>query len=246
MSEKLFFDFHPYKLTILSKNEDKIVVLEHEQKIDSKQPFHQDELIDAIRPLSNRDSIPTFSWFSSEFTLIPNALFLPSELGNYYRLNFGELNPNVSLSYDAIYEGNLSLVYTIPKWLGDFKRSYFFSSKIIHHASCLIKNSLKSNYSDLISIIYEGTSFIMCVKKNNKLLICNSFEYQNEEDLIYFILSHHKQLELSENNTINFMSYIEELNSEKILGIVSHFKELSSYSIHFLNESDYNTTLTCE
>ena len=39
---------------------------------------------------------------------------------------------------------------------------------------------------------------------------------------------------------------IEELNSEKVLGIVTHFKELSGYSINFLNKSDYNTTLTCE
>ena len=116
----------------------------------------------------------------------------------------------------------------------------------MHHASSLIKNSLKSNYSDLISIIYEGTSFIMCVKKNNELLICNSFEYQNEEDLIYFILSHHKQLELTKSNTINFMSYIEELNSQKVLDLVTHFKELSGYSINFLNKSEYNTTLTCE
>ena len=246
MSETLFFDFHPSKLTILSKNKDQIVVLAHEQKLDSKQPFHKEELSDAIRPFSNSDSRPNFSWFSSEFTLIPNSLFLPSNLEHYYRLNFGELNPNVSLSYDAIYEENLSLVYTIPKWLSDFKRNYFFSSKIMHHASSLIKNSLKSNYSDLISIIYEGTSFIMCVKKNNELLICNSFEYQNEEDLIYFILSHHKQLELAKNNTINFLSYIEELNSEKVLSIVTHFKELSSYSFHFLSKSDYNTTLTCE
>ena len=86
----------------------------------------------------------------------------------------------------------------------------------------------------------------MYIKKEGKLLVCNSFDYQDEEDLIYFILSHHKQLELSENNTINFLSYIEELNSEKVLDIVTHFKELSGYSIHFLNKSDYNTTLTCE
>ena len=246
MEEKIFFDFHPSKLTILSKNKDKIVLLAHEQIIDSKQPFHQEELSEAIRPFSNRDTSPNFSWFSSEFTLIPNALFLPSELENYHRLNFGELNTNDSLSYDAIYEENLSLVYTIPKWLSLFKRSYFFNSKIMHHASYLIKNCMKSEYLNLISIVYEGTSFIMCIKKNSKLLICNSFEYQTEEDLIYFILSHHKQLELAKNNTINFLSYIEELNSEKVLSIVAHFKELSGYSMHFLNKSDYNTTLTCE
>ena len=246
MAETLFFDFHPSKLTILSKKKDKIVLLAHEQIIDSKQPFHQEELSDAIRPFSHRDSRPNFSWFSTEFTLIPNALFLPSKLENYYRLNFGELNPNFLLLYDAIYEENLSLVYTIPKWLSDFKRSYFFSSKIIHHASCLIKNNLKSDYSNLISIIYEGTSFIMCIKKNNKLLICNSFEYQDEEDLIYFILSHHKQLELASDSTLNLMSYMEEFNTEKVLCLVSHFKELSGYSIHFLNKSDYNSTLTCE
>ena len=246
MSEKYFFDFHPSKLTILKKNSDSSVSIAHENKIDAKQPFHNEELIEAIKPFSNSETHQHFTWFSNQFTLIPNALFLPSQLENYYRLNFGELKPTESLFYDSIYEQNLSLVYTIPNWFRDFKRNYFFNADLKHHASCLIKNSFKEEHKNLISLIFEGHSFIMCIKKEGKLLVCNSFEYQDEEDLIYFILSHHKQLGLTENNTLKFMSYLEDLNSEKIIGLISHFKELSDYSVHFLNKSEYNSTLRCE
>ena len=86
----------------------------------------------------------------------------------------------------------------------------------------------------------------MSIKKEGKLIICNSFEYQNEEDLIYFILSHHKQLGLIEKNTINLMSYLEVLNSEKIISLITHFKELKEYTVIFLDKPAYNSTLTCE
>ncbi len=246
MSEKYFFDFHPSKLTILKKNSDSSVTIAHENRIDSKQPFHNEELIEVSKPFSSLETQQYFRWFSTQFTLNPNALFLPSQLENYYRLNFGELNPSECLSYDSIYDENLSLVYSIPNWLNDFKRNYFFKAEIQHHAACLIKNSFKSKNDDLISIVFEGTAFIMSIKKEGKLIICNSFEYQNEEDLIYFILSHHKQLGLIEKNTINLMSYLEVLNSEKIISLITHFKELKEYSVIFLDKPAYNSTLTCE
>ena len=246
MSEKYFFDFHPSKLTILKKNSDSSVTIVHENRIDAKQPFHNEELIEVSKPFSSLETQQYFRWFSTQFTLIPNALFLPSQLENYYRLNFGELNPSECLTYDSIYDENLSLVYPIPNWLNDFKRSYFFKAEIQHHASYLIKNSFKSKNDDLISIVFEGTAFIMSIKKDGKLIICNSFEYQNEEDLLYFILSHHKQLGLIEKNTINLMSYLEVLNSEKILSLITHFKELKEYTVIFLDKSAYNSTLTCE
>jgi len=246
MSEKYFFDFHPSKLTILKKNSDSSVTIAHENRIDAKQPFHNEELIEVSKPFSSLETQQYFRWFSSQFTLIPNALFLPSQLENYYRLNFGELNPSECLSYDSIYDENLSLVYSIPNWLNDFKLSYFFKAEIQHHASCLIKNSFKSKNDDLISIVFEGTAFIMSIKKDGKLIICNSFEYQNEEDLLYFILSHHKQLGLIEKNTINLMSYLEVLNSEKIISLITHFKELKEYTVIFLDKPAYNSTLTCE
>jgi hypothetical protein len=246
MSEKYFFDFHPSKLTILKKNSDSSVTIANENRIDSKQPFHNEELIEVSKPFSSLETQQYFRWFSTQFTLIPNALFLPSQLENYYRLNFGELNPSECLSYDSIYDENLSLVYSIPNWLNDFKRNYFFKAEIQHHAACLIKNSFKSKNDDLISIVFEGTAFIMSIKKEGKLIICNSFEYQNEEDLIYFILSHHKQLGLIEKNTINLMSYLEVLNSEKIISLITHFKELKEYTVIFLDKPAYNSTLTCE
>ena len=246
MSEKYFFDFHPSKLTILKKNSDSSVTIAHENRIDAKQPFHNEELIEVSKPFSSLETQQYFRWFSSQFTLIPNALFLPSQLEDYYRLNFGELNPSETLSYDSIYDENLSLVYSIPNWLNHFKRSYFFKAEIQHHAACLIKNSFKSKNDDLISIVFEGTAFVMSIKKDGKLIICNSFEYQNEEDLIYFILSHHKQLGLIEKNTINLMSYLEVLNSEKIISLITHFKELKEYTVIFLDKPAYNSTLTCE
>ena len=246
MSEKYFFDFHPSKLTILKKNSDSSVTIAHENRIDAKQPFHNEELIEVSKPFSSLETQQYFRWFSSQFTLIPNALFLPSQLEDYYRLNFGELNPSETLSYDSIYDENLSLVYSIPNWLNHFKRSYFFKAEIQHHAACLIKNSFKSKNDDLISIVFEGTAFIMSIKKEGKLIICNSFEYQNEEDLLYFILSHHKQLGLIEKNTINLMSYLEVLNSEKIISLITHFKELKEYTVIFLDKPAYNSTLTCE
>ena len=246
MSEKYFFDFHPSRLTILKKNSDSSVTIAHENRIDPKLPFHNEELIEVSKPFSSLETQQYFRWFSTQFTLIPNALFLPSQLEDYYRLNFGELNPSECLSYDSIYDENLSLVYSIPNWLNDFKRSYFFKAEIQHHASCLIKNTFKSKNDDLISIVFEGTAFIMSIKKEGKLIICNSFEYQNEEDLIYFILSHHKQLGLIEKNTINLMSYLEVLNSEKIISLITHFKELKEYTIIFLDKPAYNSTLTCE
>ena len=42
------------------------------------------------------------------------------------------------------------------------------------------------------------------------------------------------------------MSYLEVLNSEKILSLITHFKELKEYTVIFLDKSAYNSTLTCE
>ena len=128
MSEIYFFDFHPSKLTILKKNSDSSLTIAHENRIAPKMPFHNEELIEVSKPFSSLETKQYFRWFSTQFTLIPNALFLPSQLENYYRLNFGELNPSETLSYDSIYDENLSLVYSIPNWLNDFKRSYFFKA----------------------------------------------------------------------------------------------------------------------
>ena len=51
MSEKYFFDFHPSKLTILKKNSDSSVTIAHENRIEAKQPFHNEELIEAENKL---------------------------------------------------------------------------------------------------------------------------------------------------------------------------------------------------
>ena len=245
MSEKLFFDFHPNKLSIFKKSDDQLILLS-EKTIDPQLPFFKEDLRDACRQFSNSESEPKFTWFSTKFTLIPSALFLPNQLENYYSLNFGEVSQDEKLSYDSLNDSRLCLVYSIPKWFNDFKQNYFFKAEIRHHASVLIINTLKAPQENLISIVFEGTSFLMCIKKENKLLICNSFEFQDEEDLLYFILAHHKQLELFEISILNFMSYTEEVNSEKVLTLISHFKELNSYTINFLNKTEYNSTLRCE
>lgn len=246
MPAKLFLDFCTNSLCVFNKDDNNQLDFLLEKSIDTEQTFIHEELIDTIRPFIISNSVQKFTWFSSEFTVIPSALFLPNHLENYYSLNFGEVNQNQKLSYDSLNDVRMCIVYSIPKWLSDFKQGYFFNSEIKHHASLLVKNTLKSPYENLISIVFEGSSFLMCIKKDNKLLICNSFDYQDEEDLLYFIVTHHNQLKLADNSVLSLMSYKTEFNKERVLELLSHFKELSGYVTNFHAKIEYNSTLTCE
>lgn len=137
-------------------------------------------------------------FYAPELTIMPTSLFVAGKERAYANFQF-DANQD-AICYNVLKTHGLVLIYSIPKNVLALVESYFPNATIQHAAAFAISHYLnlhKNKPGEHIHVnLWRNTLEIVAIK-NGKLLVYNTFVYQTNEDLLYFILNVYEQLALN-------------------------------------------------
>ncbi|MFO7923780.1 MAG: DUF3822 family protein [Bacteroidales bacterium] len=150
-----------------------------------------------------------FSYQTPKYTLIPGPLFNKKKLRSCFEFNH-YLDDLDEIHYNSLKGTDAYNVFVIPTELSSIVYKAFRNVIFYHQATPLIEHSLishggKSSQKVAIANIYGKNADIVVVSGDN-LLLCNTFPWKNEDDLVYFILYVYEQLKLNGEETPLYIS----------------------------------------
>lgn len=140
-------------------------------------------------------------------TFVPKSLFNESNLSNYLKYNIKILE-NDFISFEELKEHDLYNVYVpfanvnnyIFDKFGDFEYKHFSTILI----ETLINTAKKSDEQTLYAYISKN-HFEITVLDQKKLVLYNTYRYQQKEDFIYHLLFVIEQLNLNSEETPTYL-----------------------------------------
>lgn len=117
-------------------------------------------------------------------------------------------------------------IYSYPAELAAIFQVYFPGCQIKHHLEDII-NILPSNNNAYTSLItFSKNYFNLMIYNNLKLLFFNYFELLNEKDIVYYLLTSHKSLQIRRANTNLLLNGQIVENDSKYLLIKKYFNKI--------------------
>jgi hypothetical protein len=151
-------------------------------------------------------------------TLVPYPLFDDEKKENYLEFSHELFSPRVILA-DHLKNIESVNVFAIPEGLHGLLNSTFPGCRISHLTSSLIEGLLANfRYNELQGRVFANVrkEFLdILVFGPEKLIFCNSFQYNCREDFIYFLLFAMEQLKLDPDKVqVVFMGNIRRNSPE--------------------------------
>ncbi len=138
---------------------------------------------------------------SPKAALVPTSLFSEDDSENYYYQNF-PFHQNEIVAFNRLKKSDNILVYSVPKLITEFIADNFQEAGQVHHSSVFIESSLKNITQNRRCFVHIHNNFIeVLVANQEKIHLFNYFNFQNETDILYYILYIYKQLGLSADFT---------------------------------------------
>ena len=202
-----------YSFSILDPQRNKYILLKH---IPFLQEMSLSGLEEKVADIQGNDEFLTreyksvyFSYQSPRYTLIPGPLFNKDNLRTYFEFNhvledLDEIHFNGFKNIDAY---NL---FVIPNELSKLAYRSFVDVRFFHQSTPLIEHGLmshggKSSRKTVVVNIYGNNVDVVVIQGDN-LLLCNTFPWKDEKDLVYFILYVYEQLKLDGIETPLYLS----------------------------------------
>jgi hypothetical protein len=157
-------------------------------------------------------------------TLVPNSLFDESKVEAFYQFNLGE-EKGSTIHFNHLPEALTANVFSYPQALIRVFKKPFPALNVYHRTSPFIENlmheSAKWPRTKCFVSIHKGIIDIGLAHLK-KLDFFNSFTYQENTDIIYFILTVLEQFKLSTTFTDVYLS-VDTENHEEIFEYLSNF-----------------------
>jgi len=149
---------------------------------------------------------------SAKFTIVPAPLFDPGRKEEYYTFN------HLKREDDMIYANKLPdpdafLVFAMDGQLNRLVNNYYPGIHPVHHLKPLlnqISHIRKTEHENYIHVHIERDYFNLIIYNNNLLKYCNTYNYRNISDILYFVLNVFKKLEIKQEETIFFSGLTEK------------------------------------
>ncbi|MBM3186239.1 MAG: DUF3822 family protein [Bacteroidetes bacterium] len=244
MSQLLNLVFDSSNVRLFRSNAGNSVLLD-EIKIESSAFFFLENLKELIRKNHQHPELIRIYFSPEKYTLIPSSVFLPSKTADYFQLNFEANNSENKILSESILPIGAVVVYSIPSWILDLKNEInaFGDVKTILGRNLIIQNENKS--LNLITCSIENDKMDVLVKSSGKLLLANQYEVQNEEDVIYFLLSIVQKLNLLSSASLRLYSNSVKINLDRFNSIFGSIQELSELSIEQMDNNIYFNSMLC-
>lgn len=133
------------------------------------------------------------------YTFIPDKLFIAEEARRYieftHTISSGEI-----IHVDSISELAVKNIYMLPFEADGFLRKSFPKFEYRHLTTILIKTVLKNrDLQDKVLVNFSRKRMDIVIAMAGKLQLCNSFKFETDEDMLYFLLNVYKQLGFDTN-----------------------------------------------
>ncbi|SFN62374.1 Protein of unknown function [Paenimyroides ummariense] len=131
-------------------------------------------------------------------TFVPTALFDETALGSYLQYNT-KVFPTDYFDFDSLTQHQMENIYVPYVAFNNYFLDVFGSFNFQHINTGLVQHFLnKSANNNQVEFFVHvaDTHFEVVLLQNKKLLLFNSYEYQTQEDFIYYLLFVFEQLQL--------------------------------------------------
>jgi hypothetical protein len=163
---------------------------------------------------------------SGKFTIVPSPLFDPGKKDEYFTFN-QILEEGQTVAVNKINDPDAFLLFSLSKPIYDLINNLFPGARLYHHLKPLfdhMSHKRKGASCNYIHIHVEREYFNLIIFGHDILKFCNSFNYRNINDIIYFVMNVFKKLDIKQEETI----YLS--------GLTEKYDDLSSsFSIYVRN-----------
>jgi hypothetical protein len=152
---------------------------------------------------------------SPKFTLIPAALFDPGKKDEYFTFNHILEDQDIIIA-NKIIDPDAYLIFSVSKPIRDLINTWYPEVHPLHHLKPLLNQislKRKSVHGNYIHIHIEKEFFNIIIFDHNKLKFCNSFNYRNITDILYYVFNVFKNLDIKQEETIFFSGLTERYDA---------------------------------
>ncbi len=150
-----------------------------------------------------------FSWQSPRYTLIPGPLFNKDNLRTYFEFNH-VLEDLDEIHYNGFKGIDAYNLFAIPSELSNIIFRSFGNARFFHQATPLIEHGLISHGGKsarkTVLVSLDGKNTDIVVIQGENLVLCNTFPWKDEKDIVYFTLYVYEQLKLDGTETPLFLA----------------------------------------
>jgi hypothetical protein len=150
-----------------------------------------------------------------KFTLVPSPLFDPGKKEEYFSFNHSVEDGN-AIIVNKLNDPETFLVFSVSKSINEILNNFYPGIHPCHHLKPLfghISHYRKSVNGNYIHIHVEREFFNLIIFNHNVLKICNSFNYRNINDILYYVLNAFKSLDIKQEETIYFSGSTEKYDN---------------------------------
>lgn len=197
-----------YSFSVLDPLRNKYILLKH---IPFTGEMTNELLEEKVNEIQGNDEFLTrkyysafFSWQSPRYTLIPGPLFNKKNLRTYFEFNH-VLEELDEIHYNGYKGIDAYSLFAIPSELSNIVFRSFGNARFFHQTTPLIEHGLishggKSSLKTVLVNIYGNNTDIVVIQGEN-LILCNTFPWKEEKDIVYFVLYVYEQLKLDGTET---------------------------------------------
>jgi len=184
------------------------------------------------------------------YNIVPQKYFSEDKLTDYLKFNTKILHTDF-IAFDELKNISANSVYIPYTNINNYLFDQFGEFTYTHSSTllvdlCLLNASSKQN-TELVYLNIYASTFDICIIKDNKLLLANSFEYFTPQDFIYYVLFCLEQLKLNNEELQMYLcgkisetddlyhylyTYVKNIEFLDTSFLVNQFKNLSEKGIN--------------
>ena len=196
-----------------------------------------------IEQLVNADPIFNYSYKKiiityggQSYSLMPCELFDADKATEI--LSFSQSQAGETVRHEQLLKTNIINIFSIPENLLQFLTQRFPDASILHQSTALISDAIRQSQEQQakqLHIDVHAGFFYATIVDNGKLILSNSFTYENTAEFAYFVLNLFSKFDLNQDETHLFFSGNINKTGDEV-DILQHyirhifFAEISGYS----------------
>lgn len=185
---------------------------------------------------------------STQFLLLPSAIYDENLLLQYHELNFGT-SPNPSLLHaDSLNKYGITSIYTLAAWVSNFCANNFPGKPIVPvHQAYLNQQQENSSHSISGCLCYDQNSFYLQLIQKGKLIYSQEIPIVSSDDILYFTTAALKNLPIDTYSGKVSIYPRQALEMDETIG--SNFRRIQEFNdIQFVvsDFASYQNELLCE
>ncbi|MCF6356586.1 MAG: DUF3822 family protein [Draconibacterium sp.] len=168
--------------------------------------------------------------FSEKFTLIPEDYFHDTLKQEIPQLLF-EKDGESEIVANIIGKLKTRLMFALPAGLNSVITKQIGECEIIHPVKIVLNNLPETEKENGMILLFDAKYFYTILFNKNKVILANSFKMTHTNDVIYYVLTTLKQMEIAAPATNLFVANTHKLPKikESLQPYFAEIKELELY-----------------